>query len=128
VTNRRRTLVFVYNANSGVFNALTDLVHKTVSPSTYPCKLCDITYGVTGMRRAWATFIKQADFKSVFTYRDLLPTRYPQIQIDELPAVFLLEDSRANEVISANEFISLEDIPSLISLLESKMALLTDSE
>ena len=124
MTDRRRTLVFVYNANSGVLNALADLVHKTVSPSTYPCKLCDITYGVTGMRRAWASFIKQADFKSVFTYRDLLPIHYPQILVGELPAIFLVEDLRAKEVISANEFIPLEDIPSLISLLESKMSLL----
>ena len=127
MTDRRRTLVFVYNANSGVFNALADLVHKTVSPSTYPCKLCDITYGVTGMRRAWASFIKQADFKSEFTYRDLLPTQYPQIQVSELPAVFLLGDSTSQEVISAEEFITLEDIPSLMSHLESKIGLLTDS-
>ena len=127
MTDRRRTLVFVYNANSGVFNALADLVHKTVSPSTYPCKLCDITYGVTGMRRAWASFIKQADFKSEFTYRDLLPTQYPQIQVSELPAGFLLGDSTSQEVISAEEFITLEDIPSLMSHLESKIGLLTDS-
>ena len=127
MTDRRRTLVFVYNANSGVFNALADLVHKTVSPSTYPCKLCDITYGVTGMRRAWASFIQKSDFQSVFTYRDLVPTQYPQIQIGELPAVFLLEDSGAKEVISAKEFVSLEDIPSLISFLESKMTVLDDS-
>ena len=127
MTDRRRTLVFVYNANSGVFNALADLVHKTVSPSTYPCKLCDITYGVTGMRRAWVSFIKQADFKSVFTYRDLLPTQYPQMQVSELPAVFLLGDSTSQEVISAEEFITLEDIPSLMSHLESKIGLLTDS-
>ena len=127
MTDRRRTLVFVYNANSGVLNALADLVHKTVSPSTYPCKLCDITYGVTGMRRAWASFIKQSDFKSVFTYRDLLPTQYPQIQVSDLPAVFVLGDSTSQEVISAEEFITLEDIPSLISHLESKIGLLTDS-
>ncbi len=128
MTENLRVLLFVYNANSGALNALGDLVHKVISPSTYPCKLCDITYGVTGMRREWSSFIKRADFKSVFTYRDLLPSEYPQIQVDELPAVFLLGDSGVKKVIGAQEFALLENIPSLISLLESKMALLTDSK
>ena len=34
------TLVFVYNADSGVFNALADAAHKIFSPRTYACNLC----------------------------------------------------------------------------------------
>lgn len=117
----KKTLVFIYNANSGVLNAARDLIHKTVSPQTYPCKLCDITYGITGMRRLWARFIKQSEFDSVFTYRDLAPKLYPHIELGALPAIFSIEESVAQELVSADEFNRIEDIPALISLLEIKL-------
>ncbi len=30
-----KSIVFVYNADSGLFNALPDIAHKTFSPATY---------------------------------------------------------------------------------------------
>ncbi len=48
----RPALVFVYNANSGLLNALLDMGHKVVSPRTYPCSLCALTYGSLGLRDA----------------------------------------------------------------------------
>ena len=50
------TLLFVYNADSGPLNALLDFGHKIVSPGTYPCSLCRLTYGTFGMRREWREF------------------------------------------------------------------------
>ena len=38
-----RTLIFIYNANGGIFSAMADAAHKLVSPETYPCSLCAIT-------------------------------------------------------------------------------------
>ena len=37
-------LVFVYNANAGLVAGMLDSVHKVVSPATYPCSLCAVTY------------------------------------------------------------------------------------
>jgi hypothetical protein len=37
------SLVFVYNADSGVFNTLSDIAHKIFSPETYACNLCALT-------------------------------------------------------------------------------------
>lgn len=31
------SLIFVYNANSGMWNTMLDTIHKTVSPETYQC-------------------------------------------------------------------------------------------
>ena len=47
------TFLFVYNADSGPLKALFDFGHKIVSPGTYPCSLCRLTYGPFGMRREW---------------------------------------------------------------------------
>lgn len=49
-------LVFVYNANSGKLNALLDSAHKIVSPQTYDCKLCDLTYGIVKEHVEWVRF------------------------------------------------------------------------
>ena len=37
-------LIFVYNAGSGKLNALFDMAHKIVSPTTYECSLCALTH------------------------------------------------------------------------------------
>jgi hypothetical protein len=37
-------LLFVYNADAGLVTGLLDTLHKVLSPSTYSCSLCAITY------------------------------------------------------------------------------------
>ncbi|BAO54741.1 hypothetical protein [Nonlabens marinus] len=49
-------LIFVYNANSGKVNALLDSAHKIVSPSTYQCRLCELTYGTLKENKEWVRF------------------------------------------------------------------------
>ena len=35
-----KSLLIVYNADSGFFNTIAASVHKLVSPQTYECALC----------------------------------------------------------------------------------------
>jgi len=53
---RVEKLIFVYNANSGKVNALLDSAHKIVSPSTYQCRLCDLTHGTLKEKEEWVRF------------------------------------------------------------------------
>jgi hypothetical protein len=46
-------LLFVYNADGGLLPGLKDMFHKILSPGTYPCSLCAVTYGATAMRPEW---------------------------------------------------------------------------
>ena len=41
-------LIFIYNAKSGIGNAFIDWAHKIISPKTYDCNLCSITYNNLG--------------------------------------------------------------------------------
>ncbi len=82
------TLVFVYNADSGLFNALTDMAHKILSPNTYPCRLCALTYSNVGMRREWRDFIDRLSAQVEFLHADELKGRYG-IEAVPLPAVFM---------------------------------------
>ena len=80
-------LLFVYNADSGVLNMLMDWTHKIVSPSTYNCQLCALTYGNTGMRQQWRTFITNLRLESLFLHRDEFIKQYPLLKDTPLPCV-----------------------------------------
>jgi len=81
-------LVFVYNADSGVFNTLTDIAHKLMSPSTYKCNLCSLTHGFFTAREEWMTFLDDLDADIEFLHRDEYLDRYPDAKID-YPAIFV---------------------------------------
>jgi len=82
------TLVFVYNADSSIFNALADMAHKILSPNTYPCSLCALTYSNVGMRREWRDFVGRLSARAEFLHADELKGRYG-IKAVPLPAVFM---------------------------------------
>jgi hypothetical protein len=65
-------LIFVYNANSGKLNALLDSAHKIVSPDTYECQLCDLTFGVFKENEIWVHF------------RESLATTFPDLKLEFL--------------------------------------------
>ena len=115
-------LIFVYNADGGVLNALGDMVHKIVSPATYPCSLCALTHGPVAMRRAWRRFLGTIGLPTRFVYRDEF-----RIDLDRrdvpLPAILLRGQSGPPEVlVSAAELNALPDLPALIALIETRLA------
>ncbi len=70
--SRRRELIFVYDATSGAWNAVLDAAHKLLSPATYACHLCSLTYGAVTMRSRWSDFVKSLPHAVRFVYRDQL--------------------------------------------------------
>ncbi|WP_460555732.1 hypothetical protein [Hymenobacter daeguensis] len=86
-------LVFVYNADGGRLAGLKDLFHKILSPATYPCSLCAITYGATSMRPEWRGFVKTLPVPVDFLHRDEFVRGYPQWARHPLPAAFALSEN-----------------------------------
>ena len=84
---QRPALVFVYNADSGVFNALADAAHKIFSPQTYQCNLCALTHSAVGMRKEWKEFLNSLGVPLEFLHADELKARYNVAGVP-LPAVF----------------------------------------
>ncbi|HJU55886.1 MAG TPA: hypothetical protein VJ715_14980 [Pyrinomonadaceae bacterium] len=93
-------LVFVYNADSGLFNALTDLAHKTFAPRTYQCRLCALTYSAFGMRGSWKQFLESLDRPFEFLHADELKRLYG-VSGATLPAIFKKEGGRLELLIDA---------------------------
>jgi len=110
-------LVFVYNANAGKWNALLDTLHKVVSPNTYPCSLCAITYGKIAIEPEWEKFIKTLPITPVFLHKDEFQIQYPDNKTP-LPAVFNNHDSKLQLLISSQELNNLQ-LPELIAKLNS---------
>jgi hypothetical protein len=59
-------LIFVYNANSDLFSTITDFAHKILSPSTYDCHLCALTYGNFSEKKEWKAFIENFPVNAIF--------------------------------------------------------------
>lgn len=115
------TLIFIYNADGGVLHALGDMVHKIVSPDTYPCSLCALTYGAVAKRGAWRDFLAQCGLPSLFLYRDEFRDDLDSRDL-ALPAVLLAEGRATPEVlVSAAELDSLPDLDALIALLSARL-------
>ena len=112
-------LVFVYNADSGLFNTLTDTAHKLFSPATYACNLCAMTYSALGMKKEWKEFLDTINMPLEFLHRDELKEKYGTEV--KLPAIFRKSGTELNLVIDANSINKCKDIDELKQLLNNKV-------
>jgi hypothetical protein len=111
-------LIFVYNANSGLFNSLTDSIHKIVSHSTHQCKLCSITFGTLKMKKDWKQFIENLSFPVEFLHKDEFLKQYNLKT--SFPSVFIKED-KLKLLITSNEINNCKTLKDLKNLILSKI-------
>jgi len=114
------SLIFVYNADSGVFNTLSDMAHKLFSPHTYACQLCRVTHGNFTMHREWKAFIENLDMPLEFLHRDELAATYG-IRDMPLPAVLRRDGGNIMTLIDADAINSCETIDDLKKLLNARL-------
>ncbi len=107
-----KQLIFVYNAGSGLFNLLTGFTHKIISPSTYACELCALTYDNFTMKKDWQLFIDQLPVDTVFTYKNEWQKEHPEWT--EFPAAFI----KNNEIELLASAYEINICPSLAELKE----------
>ena len=115
-------LLFVYNADGGRLAGLKDLFHKILSPGTYPCSLCAVTYGAASMRPKWRHFIQALPVPVKFLHRDEFVRDYPQWRTRTLPAAFAAnETDDLTPFIRAAEMDAL-DLNGLMALVQTRLA------
>lgn len=115
-------LIFVYNADSGLLNAVKDAVWKIVHPASYPCSLCALTYGWIAMHRRWRRFLGRLPQAKAFYHRDDFARAFPRCNM-ALPAI-LLGKGQADPLVlvSATELDALPDLDALMALVSSRLA------
>ncbi|WP_422083732.1 GTPase [Ulvibacterium sp.] len=115
-------LIFIYNADSGLRNLLIDGAHKILSPATYECHLCDITYGAFTENKLWKAFRKNSDLELEFLHRDEFAKVYRSKfgYKFTFPIVLALVDQNLEVFIKTEELNALEDARALIGLIEER--------
>lgn len=113
-------LIFVYNANGGFFNVAADMAHKIFSPATYPCSLCDLTYGVLSIRPEWADFIRQSPVAFKFWHKEEFHSAHPAWSAMALPLVLADKNGQLDLLISADELHGLQSIGELKKMVSER--------
>lgn len=117
--NQGPQLLFVYKADSGLFNTMADIGHKIFSPQTYECALCALTHGYFKERAQWREFVETLGSECLFLHRDQFLQRYPQIAT-ELPAIFIVDDGEPALCADAQAIEGCQDLPALQALIRQQ--------
>ena len=124
--NKPTRLLFVYNADSGLFNTMADIGHKIFSPETYECALCALTHGYFKERTEWRSFIEGLEIECDFMHRDEFNRHYPD-SASPLPAVFRIEGERPVLCLDKEAVEGSENLEHLQSLIRNQCCPIVDS-
>lgn len=112
-------LQFVYNAETGFFNKLTDFAHKIISPKTYACSLCALTYGKFTIKQEWAEYIGKLQLPVEFIYKN--EWRFSPIR-EQYPLVALQTgDDRIEVLLEAQELNAITSLQDLKKALDERL-------
>ncbi|MCX2719160.1 GTPase [Lentiprolixibacter aurantiacus] len=118
-----RELFFIYNADSGLKNAILDGAHKVLSPATYECNLCQLTHGAFFERKVWKDFRQRHEFPMRFLHKDEFVKGYASKFGHKFtyPIVLGGTNSGLEVVIGTGELNELSETEALIKLLEERI-------
>lgn len=114
----KKNLVFVYNADSGMFNTLTDIAHKVFSPQTYECNLCAISHSYLSERSEWKEFIEALGVECEFLHRDEFLKKHPTSD-NQFPVIFSLNDNELVMELSAEKINRCKSMDELKAAINS---------
>jgi hypothetical protein len=109
-------LIFVYNADSGLRNAIKDSAHKILSPKTYQCKLCDLTFGPFKEKKKWKKFRKESGVEMKFLHADEFEKLYKsKFRPSFILPVVLIENQYDLDILISHE--GLDELKSVDELI-----------
>ncbi len=116
-------IIFVYNAKSGTINAVLDSMHKVLSPSSYNCNLCDITFGLVGEKEAWRDFRESFPIEMEFLHKDEYQKAYSSkfgFKFD-FPIVLCAVEEELQVLVNTAELNQLDNAEELIKLIQERV-------
>lgn len=114
-------LIFVYNAESNIFSTVSNYVHKIISPETYACSLCKLTYTNFGIKAEWKSFLDNLQIQKEFLHLNQYIKKYGRINAS-FPVIFLQANGTLNVLTSAKEIDACLTLNDLKNLLQVKLA------
>ena len=114
-------LIFIYNASDDLISISFDFIHKIVSPSTYQCSLCKVTYGNVSMDKKWREYISSYPFNMKFLYKNNYLEHYENLEVDKFPVAYKYDGESYQLFISKEEFDLCDDLDDLIEIMNQKV-------
>tara|TARA_Y100001936_G_C15744254_1_gene492639 strand:- start:9 stop:368 length:360 start_codon:yes stop_codon:yes gene_type:complete len=118
--NNQREFIFVYNAKGGKLNYILDTIHKYASPSTYNCKLCQITYDFK-MKKSWKNFINKTPHIFKFLHLEDLKEFGLEEYKNHLPMCVEKIGNKFELLINKDEMNAFKDEFDLINSINQKL-------
>lgn len=116
-------LHFVYNVDATPQALVKDFVHRITDPDTYPCRLCDLTYGRFVKKPGWQLFLWSLPVKTVFHARDRFLRARPDQAGQVFPVVLAERDDGHLQIFMASdEFAAIPDLEALKHEVEARLA------
>lgn len=113
-------LLFVYNAKSGRLNALFNVGHKLLSPSTYQCRLCALTHDNFSEKTIWKAFRNESQINMEFYHKDEFEATFPNVKLT-YPTILKLEGNQLTTVVTNDILNEISDVENLISRLKTNL-------
>ena len=113
-------IIFVYNADSGLFNTVTDIAHKIFSPSTYACQLCALTHSHFSVKEEWQSFLKELSQPLEFLHKDEFLQAYPDKKFD-YPVILQMNEAVLDVLIDANALSQCKSLDELKKLIKESL-------
>ncbi|WP_373514480.1 hypothetical protein [Persicitalea sp.] len=112
-----KTLIFVYNADTGLGDGAVHFFHKLLLPQSYPCGLCAITFDTFSLKQSWKKFLFSLPQECRFLHRDEFLLHYDLASTCGFPAVFGVDNNELTQVLTSEEIDSAQTCEQLISLI-----------
>ncbi len=118
-----KSLIFIYNANSGLRNGVMDIAHKLISPSSYECSLCNLTHGIFKEQKLWKSFREGSDIEMEFLHKDEFERQYASKfgYKFTFPVILSAEKNGLQLLVSTEELNGLVKLEELIALLQNRL-------
>jgi len=118
-----RIILFVYNADSGIWDKSLDFAHKIISPSTYSCSLCALTHGSFSENKRWKEFRETIPHQFVFKYKDAFLNEKTGMRYQEFEFPIILEqkENRLDVLMYTEELNVIDSTEKLINILQKKL-------
>ena len=113
-------IIFVYNANGGIYPGLADIIHKEFFPKSYPCNLCYQAFGTFGKKEGWTNFLNTIPFQKVEFHKDDFNRQFQYD--DELPLILIADDKTTAVLVTAAELNTAKSLEELISIVKAQLA------
>ena len=116
-----KKIIFIYNASDNFSSVMFDFIHKIISPNTYQCSLCKITYGNFKKYDEWERYIESIPYQVEFLYKNNYKDYHKDLKVEEFPIALIQNEDSYQTILLKKDFDSCNDLKELIQIIEKKL-------